>query len=106
MLAPSNDAIANYLANTTASLNDTEVLDALLLYHTIRGPYSLLEFESGVQFFPTWLTNPRFANVTGGQRIGVYPTGQGVQFESGIKTRANLITPVSFSLFSNGDLLI
>jgi hypothetical protein len=52
-----------------------------------------VQFETGVHFLPTLLTDPEFANVTGGQRVGVYPTGGGVVFEAAYKHMSHIIDP-------------
>jgi uncharacterized surface protein with fasciclin (FAS1) repeats len=100
VLAPSDEAFADYLARNSSSINDTPILNAVLSYHIIPGLHTLVEFETGVQFLPTLLTDTNFSNVTGGQRVGVYPTSQGIVLESGIKSRSQSTIPVSGSSLS------
>lgn len=46
-----------------------------------------------MQFLPTLLTDPAFSNVTGGQRVGVYPTNGDVVFEAAYKQISNITFP-------------
>ena len=57
------------------------------------GVYTNVQLEAGLQFLPTLLTDPSFANVTGGQRVGVYPTDGGVVFEAAYKHISNITFP-------------
>lgn len=64
-------------------------------YSILQGVYTPVDFQRGLQFYPTYLTNPNYANVTGGQRVGAYVTDGGVVFESGLKIQSHLVTEVS-----------
>ncbi|KAJ9615038.1 hypothetical protein H2200_001112 [Cladophialophora chaetospira] len=93
ILAPSNNAWAKYTGNDGHFANDTNFLEALLSYHTVQGVYPLTRLQQDVQFLPTLLGKGEYANVTGGQRVGVYPSGQDVNFETGVKSQSKLSTP-------------
>jgi uncharacterized surface protein with fasciclin (FAS1) repeats len=98
VLAPSNEAFAKYLNSTNYARNDTDKLEAVLSYHVLRGSFARGLFKNSPQFIPTLLSNPRYANVTGGQRVEVTSSGDGVAFYSAIRAVSNLVTPVRFKL--------
>ncbi|KAJ9609599.1 hypothetical protein H2200_005927 [Cladophialophora chaetospira] len=94
MLAPDNKAIDTYLNYVQSNqTNDPKAILAVLSYHVIPGVYTNVQLESEVQFLPTLLTDPAYANVTGGQRVGVYPTDAGVTFEAAYKHMSNITVP-------------
>lgn len=70
--------------------NDPNAILAVLSYHIVPGVYTNVQFETGKQFLPTLLTDPAFSNVTGGQRVGVYPTDGGVKFAGGLQHMSNI----------------
>jgi hypothetical protein len=65
--APSNDAIANY--NEQNENLTTDGMQALIEFSLLQGGYPTLSFTNDSQFVASHLTNPQYANVTGGQRV-------------------------------------
>ncbi|KAK5442736.1 hypothetical protein LTS15_010943 [Exophiala xenobiotica] len=64
ILAPTNDAISNYLSQTSTASNDTSpaFAEALVTYHLLEHTYSSLDLRSETQFIPTLLTNQSYVN--------------------------------------------
>jgi hypothetical protein len=52
----------------------------------------LEQLQQDVQFLPTLLSEGQYANVTGGQNIGVHSRGEAVSFETGVKAQSKLLT--------------
>ncbi|KAJ9639489.1 hypothetical protein H2201_002853 [Coniosporium apollinis] len=74
LLAPSNDAmdrIPYTSLSTVFDSADRDAIGAVLQYHVLSAIRRTEEVSSNLQFFPTWLTNATYANVTNGQRIGL-----------------------------------
>ncbi|KAI9893336.1 MAG: hypothetical protein M1814_000466 [Vezdaea aestivalis] len=93
ILAPSNAAFAKLLAGGGASaLADTTLVQSLLSYHVLAGTYRAAAITNSSAFVPTLLTNPRYANVTGGQRVEVKKVGSTVEIISGLKSVSNVTT--------------
>jgi uncharacterized surface protein with fasciclin (FAS1) repeats len=86
VLAPSNDAIGALLNSSAGAsfANNTDAITALLTYHVLNGTYLASAVPENETFIPTELTNPSFANVTGGQRLGAARSGANVTFFSGL----------------------
>jgi hypothetical protein len=57
----------------------------------VRGVYALEQLQQGTQFLPTLLSEGQYANVTGGQHVGVYSKGEEVSFETGVKAQSKLL---------------
>ncbi|KAL1618358.1 hypothetical protein SLS54_007335 [Diplodia seriata] len=92
ILAPSNDAF-NQLMNTslgTALTQDPGLIQAVLTYHVLNGTYNSSQITEDTQFIPTLLTDPAYANVTGGQRVEVEEEDDNVVFYSGLLQNATV----------------
>ena len=95
VLAPSNDAISDYLRLSGLPDNDTSaIFEAWATYHILRGTHSKNKLQSATQFIPTLLTDPDYNNITGGQRVEVQSAGEQVYFLSGNKSRSNIVQGV------------
>ncbi|KAF1981175.1 Fasciclin-domain-containing protein [Aulographum hederae CBS 113979] len=95
-LAPSNDAFAKtvyypvvgpaFSNNDEASL---EMQSAIMTYHVVLGKHTSDTLLPTFQYFPTWLNNATYSNVTGGQRIGgVMQREEEMIWTSGIANRS------------------
>ncbi|KAK7936222.1 hypothetical protein LTR80_011360 [Exophiala xenobiotica] len=95
LTAPTNDAISNYLSQTSTASNDTSTAfaEALVTYHLLEHTYSSLDLRSETQFIPTLLTNQSYVNVTGGQRVEARSCGEQACFFSGNKQQSILLMP-------------
>ncbi|KAL1636763.1 hypothetical protein SLS58_009602 [Diplodia intermedia] len=96
ILAPSNDAF-NQLMNTslgTALTQDPGLMQAVLTYHVLNGTYNSSQITEDSQFIPTLLTDPAYANVTGGQRVEVEEEDDNVVFYSGLLQNATVTRAV------------
>ena len=98
VLAPTDEAFAKHFSSTNDANNDTDKLGALLSYHILRGSFTRTHFNNSPQFIPTLLSDSRYANITGGQRVEVASSGSGIAFYSAVKAVSNLITAVRFKL--------
>lgn len=98
VLAPSNEAFSKYFDAHNATSNDTDKLGAMLSYHVLQGAFTRVLFNNTPLFIPTLLSDPRYANVTGGQRVEVGLLGGDIVFYSAVKAISKLTTPVSFEL--------
>lgn len=90
LLAPNNEAFAEFLNSTAGSAlaeGDAELITALFSYHVINGTFANL---SEAQFVPTLLSPGQFANVSGGQRLGVYDNDGDLEIVSGLLSVANV----------------
>lgn len=98
LLAPNNAAFANLLNSSAGAAltdGDQDMITALFSYHVINGTYANL---TEAMFVPTLLEPPQFANVTGGQRVGVFADGDVTSFVSGLLSTANLTgEPLNFT---------
>jgi uncharacterized surface protein with fasciclin (FAS1) repeats len=99
VLAPSDEAFAQYWRSNEAASNDTDHLEAILTYHVLEGLYADTFLDAPLQFIPTLLTNSSYTNVTGGQRVEAVSSGGRVNLYSAVKTVSHLITPVRCSTF-------
>ncbi|OCL10205.1 FAS1 domain-containing protein, partial [Glonium stellatum] len=74
VLAPSNNAFAKttyYPVLGPAFDNyDLVAIQNILNYHVLNGSHASKDLITQFQFFPTWLNNATFSNVTNGQRVG------------------------------------
>lgn len=99
LLVPSNDAmdrIPYTSLNTVFDSADRDAIGAVLQYHVLSGIRRTEEVSSSLQFFPTWLTNATYANVTNGQRIGlVQQAGDVLIAVSGGGARSTVTSRVS-----------
>ncbi|KAK5202785.1 hypothetical protein LTR96_011260 [Exophiala xenobiotica] len=92
VLAPSIDAISNYLRLSGLSYNDTNaIFEAWVTYHVLHGPHSKNQLQVATQFIPTLLTDANYTNVTGGQRVEAQSSGEQVYILSGNNSRSNIV---------------
>jgi hypothetical protein len=85
VLAPSNEAFSKYFDSNNATSNDTDKPAAILSYHVLNGAFTRVLFNDTPLFIPTLLSDPRYANVTGGQRVEVGSLGDEIVFYSAVK---------------------
>lgn len=96
LLAPNNEAFAAFLNATPASaLNDQNLVSAILNYHVLNGTYSNFTNNS-TDFIRTGLLPGLYANVTGGQRVGVIG-GSNTTFISGLLQTSNVVNTTTFN---------
>ena len=79
--------------------SDPSVVPALLSYHVINGTFfaSDLTASSDPVFVPTLLTNEAFSTVSGGQRVEVLGSSEGVAVFSGAKAESKVTGAVCTS---------
>jgi Fasciclin domain len=95
VLAPSNDAISDYLRLSGLPLNDTNaIFEAWVTYHILQGTHSKNQLQIATHFIPTLLTDANYNNVTGGQRVEAQSAGEQVYLLSGNKSRSNIVQAV------------
>lgn len=74
ILAPSDNAFAKttYYPVLGPAFNnhDLVAIQNILNYHILNGSHTSKDLITQFQFFPTWLNNATFSNVTHGQRVG------------------------------------
>ncbi|KAJ9627560.1 uncharacterized protein PV06_05900 [Exophiala oligosperma] len=90
LLAPNNQAFAKFLnssAGAALAQNDTSMIQAVFSYHVLNGTYN--NFDN-VSFVRTMLQPTQYANVTGGQAVGLYDEDDEEFIASGLLSRANL----------------
>ncbi|KAF2828634.1 Fasciclin-domain-containing protein [Ophiobolus disseminans] len=93
ILAPSNSAFGRVPNATLQGLtSNTGILSALLQYHVLNGTYRAAQITNSSAFVPTLLTNPLFANVTGGQRVRAIQSNGKVSFFSGLLDNSTVST--------------
>jgi uncharacterized surface protein with fasciclin (FAS1) repeats len=85
ILAPSNRAFSAVSNATLQGLtSNPDLLAALLQYHVLNGTYRGEQITNTSAFVPTLLTDSRFTNVTGGQRVRAQLRNGNVTFFSGL----------------------
>ena len=93
ILAPSNAAFAN-LDNDQllfALTNyDNSTIQSFINYHVLNGTYNSSQITDTPSFVPTHLTDPTFANVTGGQRVEAINANGNVTFYSGLLSNSSV----------------
>jgi hypothetical protein len=95
VLAPSNDAISDYLRLSGLPHNDTNaIFEAWVTYHVLQGTHSKNQLQIATHFIPTLLTDADYNNVTGGQRVEAQSAGEQVYLLSGNKSRSNIVQAV------------
>jgi transforming growth factor-beta-induced protein len=103
ILAPSNaafDKIPYYsIIGPAWGSGDLDAQREILNYHILPGDITTDVLLPTFQFYPTWLTNSTFANVTDGQRVGaVMQGGKLLFFVSGTSNRSpSTITDLKFA---------
>lgn len=90
LLAPSNDALSDYLGNMSLTDIDPSDIAALLSYHVLNGTYMADNITDTAAFVPTLLTNEQYANVTGGQVVEAMKADDVVSFYSGLRKQSNV----------------
>ena len=96
LLAPSNTAFTALLARNPRSaelMTNPRALAGVLQYHVLAGRFPASAFTRAAQFPSTLLTAP-FANVTGGQRVGLVVVDGEARVMSGYKQVAGVVTTV------------
>lgn len=93
ILAPSNaafDKIPYYpVVGPAWGSGNLDAQRAIMMYHILPGDITTDVLLPTFQYFPTWLTNTTYANVTGGQAVGaVMQGGKLLFFVSGESTRS------------------
>ena len=104
ILAPSNEAFSSLLSSSAGAAikaNDTTAIQSLLSYHVLNGTYMAAMFNSTPMFIHTMLSNPTYANVTGGQVVEAVTVGKNVSFFSGLLMNATVTKAVSQSYRSS-----
>ncbi|KAL2350254.1 FAS1 domain-containing protein [Cryomyces antarcticus] len=96
ILAPS-DAAFSVFSNANRGNNATdsnrEWLEATLSYHVLSGLYPEVILDGSSKFIPTLLTNSKYSNVTGGQRVEAGSVNGSVAFYSAVKAVSRIIEP-------------
>jgi len=105
ILAPSNDAFTTLLSDpavAAAVQSDPALVPALLSYHVINGTFyaSDLTASSDPVFVPTLLTSEDYSTVSGGQRVEVLGSDEGVAIFSGDKAESKVQGAVCTSLLN------
>ncbi|RDI82926.1 hypothetical protein Vi05172_g7279 [Venturia inaequalis] len=97
LLAPSNAALATLLNSSAGAglASNPGLLQAVLTYHVLSGTYAASAIPTSPAFVPSALVDPKYANVSGGQRVEAFRSGDKVTFISGLLanstvTQANL----------------
>ena len=84
ILAPSNaafDKIPYYSVIGPAwAAGNVDAQRDIIKYHILPGDITTEVLLPTFQYFPTWLTNTTFANVTNGQRVGAVMQGEKLLF--------------------------
>jgi uncharacterized surface protein with fasciclin (FAS1) repeats len=96
ILAPSDTAFANLMARNPRSaelMTNPRALAGVLQYHVLTGRFLSSDFSPTPKFPSTLLTAP-FANVTGGQRVGLAMVNSTAKIFSGYKQVATVVTAV------------
>ncbi|KAK4043810.1 hypothetical protein C8A01DRAFT_12733 [Parachaetomium inaequale] len=94
ILAPSDTAFANLIARNPRSaklMTNPRALAGVLQYHVLMGRLLSSDFSPTPKFPSTLLTTP-FANVTGGQRVGLVMVNSTAKVFSGYKQVATVVT--------------
>ncbi|KAG0651787.1 Fasciclin arabinogalactan [Hyphodiscus hymeniophilus] len=76
-LAPTNDAIAQWIVSNGNNTPAADVIEAQLSYHLLNGSWPTVDFTAAPQFAATDLTNSTYNNVT------IFPGGQRVELVAG-----------------------
>lgn len=76
-LAPTNDAIAQWISTQGNSTPSADVIEATLSYHILNGSWPSVDFKDEPQFVATSLSNASYSNVT------IFPGGQRVELVNG-----------------------
>jgi uncharacterized surface protein with fasciclin (FAS1) repeats len=97
-LAPTNDAITQWIAAQGNSTPAADIIEATLSYHLLNGSWPTVDFTSEPQFAATNLNNASYSNVTifpGGQRVELIESSVGdPEFISSNKTATTISAKV------------
>ncbi|KAH6674435.1 FAS1 domain-containing protein [Halenospora varia] len=103
VLAPSNAAFAKTtyysVIGPAFSNKDVQAIRNIMTYHVVTGNHPSTALLPTFQYFPTWLSNSSWTNVTNGQRVGaVMQRGTEMIWTSGISNRSPVIAQdISFA---------
>jgi uncharacterized surface protein with fasciclin (FAS1) repeats len=105
LLAPSNNAFTKLPAGTSNMTDDQ--FTAMLEYSLLRGGFPKLSLSTANEFVSSHLNNSKYANVTGGQAVGLALDGSDkIQVLSGNKSISTSTETVGFlALLINLTLL-
>jgi hypothetical protein len=99
-LAPSNDAIKNFVDSTSNNLTG-DLLNATVHYSLLQGGFPSLSFTNISQFVQSNLLNSSYANVSAGQAVELLSSSNGEpQVLSGNKSISTIKTAVSMINFA------
>lgn len=94
ILAPDNDAwddLQNQNPQAAAQLGDNSFLTALLQYHVLSGDHQASEFREDRRVFPsTLLDSPPYAQVSGGQKVGLVRDDNDAMVLSGLRQASDV----------------
>ena len=102
MLAPSDDAFNAFASNNSDIASDRDKVRALIEYHITYNDHPSASFGIAPLFPATLLTNPLYANVTGGQRVEMMLEDNQPTILSGLKKPSRVLTP---DIFYQGGLI-
>lgn len=94
-LAPSDDAIKQWLAGKGSAVPSAEEIEATITYHLLQGGWPTVLFSTTPQFVASSLRDARYTNVTTGQAVELVLAGNGPQFISGDRDVSTLKLGVS-----------
>lgn len=94
VLATSDAGVDAYLKSGESVGNYSAELQTILQYHILPGRLTRAQLKQTQQFLPTLAKDSSLVNVTGGQKLQVYSSGQQIKFQSGLKRNASLISTV------------
>ncbi|KAE9961380.1 hypothetical protein BLS_002262 [Venturia inaequalis] len=97
LLAPSNAALATLLNSSAGAglASNPGLLQAVLTYHVLSGTYAASAIPTSPAFVPSALVDPKYANVSGGQRVEAFRSGDKVTFISGLLANSTVTQAVS-----------
>jgi uncharacterized surface protein with fasciclin (FAS1) repeats len=96
ILAPSDTAFANLLARNPRSaelMTNPRALAGVLQYHVIQGKLLSTDFAATPKF-PFTLLGAPFANITGGQKVGLAMVNGTAKIFAGFKQVSTVVTAV------------
>ncbi len=97
IMAPSNAAFEAALAMpeiSQAVAADPGLIRAILQYHVLAGVFAAADIPESKTFVASLLNDTTYANVTGGQVVGVMREGEGVTVYSGAGAESTVTTAV------------
>jgi uncharacterized surface protein with fasciclin (FAS1) repeats len=104
-LAPTNDAITQWISAQGNSTPSADVIEATLSYHLLNGSWPTVDVTDQPQFAATNLNNASYSNVTispSGQRVEIVTGSSGdPEILSSNKTVTTISTKVCFRIALN-----